>query len=316
MAVPRSFNHRAWRIAGLVAMPAYVLWTHLTIGLRAEHLILAGVFLALFTAGRRSAWFAVRVLPFLVVGVLYDNLRLIMHMRGSIHVEDLYLAEKALFSVQTADGLKILPELFQTWNHPFFDAITGVTYMLYLAQIMLFGAFLFFKDSERMHKVAWGFFIVNIIGWATWIVWPAAPPWYVDVYGLGPAVMDAAPSAAGTARFDELFGVTLFQDFYSRSSNVFGAMPSLHCAYPTIVAAVAWRMGNRYRIPAVLFALLMGFSAVYLQHHYVLDVLAGYAAALVSHGILVGVDRARASAPMTEPTASAVEEPVSVNEAI
>jgi membrane-associated phospholipid phosphatase len=43
-----------------------------------------------------------------------------------------------------------------------------------------------------------------------------------------------------------------------------------------------WHLGKRWRIPAALFAALIGFSAVYLQHHYILDVVGGVAAALLA----------------------------------
>ncbi|MBI5542664.1 MAG: phosphatase PAP2 family protein, partial [Deltaproteobacteria bacterium] len=119
-----------------------------------------------------------------------------------------------------------------------------------------------------------------------YVLYPAAPPWYVMSHGPGPADPAAIASPAGAARFDELLGITFFANFYARNPNVFGAMPSLHAAYPTLVACHVWRFGWRFRIPAVAFALLVGFSAVYLRHHYVLDVLAGVAVSLVATGAL------------------------------
>jgi membrane-associated phospholipid phosphatase len=147
-----------------------------------------------------------------------------------------------------------------------------------------------------MSRLAFAFLVVNLMGIATWISFPAAPPWYVDQYGLGPAVMDAIPSAAGAARFDQLVGMKLFGGFYERSVNVFGAMPSLHVGYPTVIACSCWALGNKWRLPAIGFAGLMAFSAVYLQHHYVVDVAAGALYGVVAWGLVAAVSKERRGA--------------------
>jgi membrane-associated phospholipid phosphatase len=82
--------------------------------------------------------------------------------------------------------------------------------------------------------------------------------------------------------------------------------PSMHCSYPMILLLFALELR---RLPAIvalaLFQLLMGFSAIYLQHHYVSDVLVGmlYAALgyfverLVSSRDLVAAPPSRVRAP-------------------
>jgi membrane-associated phospholipid phosphatase len=93
-------------------------------------------------------------------------------------------------------------------------------------------------------------------------------------------VLDAASSPAGLARMDALLGVPLAASFYSQSANVFGAMPSLHCAYATLVAWMVFPLRGALRWATLAFALSMVFSAVYLRHHYILDVLAGIVLAI------------------------------------
>lgn len=309
LSIPANFDARPWRIFAWAAVPLYLAWTHFMMGLRTEHWVICVAFLLAFNLGRRVAWVAYIVLPFLAVGVGYDNLRLFMHLRPEIHVADLYNAELALFGIPTEAGRVIPPLFFKTRNHPVLDVITGVTYLLYLIQTFAFGIWLVLKSDRRAFFVTWGFFLLNIAGWFTWIVWPAAPPWYADQYGLGPAVMDALPSAAGAARFDEVFGITLFHDFYSRNANVFGAMPSLHCAYPTLVALIAWGRGRRgMRIASWLFAFTMYFSAMYLQHHYALDVIAGITYAIATYAGMLAFVRWRARAHGTAPEATAPAE--------
>src|SRR5262249_73366 len=64
--------------------------------------------------------------------------------------------------------------------------------------------------------------------------------------------------------------------------NVFGAMPSLHVAYPLMVVMFTWDRGWIWRGGTIAFTALVSFAAVYLGHHYVLDLVAGYLVGAVS----------------------------------
>jgi membrane-associated phospholipid phosphatase len=131
----------------------------------------------------------------------------------------------------------------------------------------------------------WAFFWVNIIGYSTYYWYAAAPPWYVAKYGLGPANLSVRPSQAGCVRFDHMLGTHFFSDFYGKSADVFGAIPSLHISYPLIAAIFAFRFGA-LRIPTVAFWLLMCFSAIYLDHHFVLDILWGTVYSIIIAAVL------------------------------
>lgn len=293
--VPDSFDRKAVRWKFTVGIVLFLVWTYFTGEVRGDHYVFCALFLGLFWSGSdKAAYFGYLALPFLLVGVLYDNLKLALPLRPEIHVKDLYDWELAWFGVDTANGRQILPEWFK--DHPvvLFDFFCGLAYITYLLEVFGVGALLFFKDVGGLQRLAWGWLLINILGMITWIAYPAAPPWYVEQYGLGPAVMDALPSAAGAARFDDLIGVGVFASFYSRNANVFGAMPSLHCGYPTLVLCVVWRYGWRWRVPTGAFLALVAFSAVYLRHHYVLDVLAGFVYGVMAYTGIWLVTRWRA----------------------
>lgn len=125
----------------------------------------------------------------------------------------------------------------------------------------------------------WAFFWLNLIGYSTYYWYAAAPPWYVELYGLGPAKMDVAAHSAGCARFDQILGTHFFSEMYGRAADVFGAIPSLHVAYPLLAVYFAFQYGS-LRLFCVGFYLLMCFSAVYLNHHYMLDIIWGSTYAL------------------------------------
>ena len=92
---------------------------------------------------------------------------------------------------------RALPKILERHTHPILDLFCGLSYLVYLVSVFLVGLIFWFKDRARMSRLAFAFLIVNLMGIATWISFPAAPPWYVDQYGLGPAVMDAIPENIG-----------------------------------------------------------------------------------------------------------------------
>jgi membrane-associated phospholipid phosphatase len=52
-------------------------------------------------------------------------------------------------------------------------------------------------------------------------------------------------------------------------------MPSLHTAYPTLIALVCVAVWGRKALPVLLLPLGVAFSTFYLGHHWVIDALAG-----------------------------------------
>lgn len=259
-----------------VLAPLHLLLLSATVGIRLEHLILDGVFAGLFLAGDRAAKFALYALPFWLVGLAYEAMPLLLPLRGQIHTGDLYAAEVALFGVNG----RTIPQILGDHLHPALDALAGSAYILYLAEVFGLAIWFYFKDPRRMAAIGAGFLILNLAGIAGYLLYPAAPPWYVDLYGAGPAVLEAAPSAARAERFDQLIGIGVFASFYSRNVNVFGAMPSLHCAYPTLLFLICRPLGKGWAMGTALFALCVWFGAIYLNHHYVLDVIAGITLAI------------------------------------
>ena len=134
--------------------------------------------------------------------------------------------------------------------------------------------YLFYRNKEWFFRYALSFLLVNLLGFVIYYVCPAAPPWYVQEYGLGSIPIRRVMWRGWGG--STAFSIGIFSALYSKSSNVFAAMPSLHASYPLTVLYY----GMKYRLGRIniLFAAIMAgiwFAAVYSGHHYVLDVLAG-----------------------------------------
>lgn len=269
--------------------------------LRAEHYLITAVFTVLVWLGPATRRFAWAALPFAVGGLAYENFELLKPLRAPVHVADLYRVELSLFSVHG----QVPAQWWQAHTHPFLDLVTGAAYAVYLPWVMGVAFVLYFRgEPERMHEMAWGFLVCNLIGIVFWLGFPAAPPWYVAQHGLGPALEHVAPNPAGALRFDSLLGTHYFANFYVRSTNVFGAMPSLHVAYPTLAVFASRGLGRTWRAVTSLFVAIVAFAAVYLDHHYVLDVLAGLAVAYATQQIVLAARTKRlrvSTAPVGQP---------------
>lgn len=286
----------AWRrVLPLLLVLAY--WTAITSlgGFRRDHLVVGGLVLALAYGGSRAAEALRFALPLVLTGVIYDARRFLPRSwRGPVHVAGPYALELRLFGIPTDGGVLTPSEWWQRHTHPVLDLVAGACYITFIASFVAAAAWFVFRCGRagtatrpaeyvraRAPRVMWALLLLNVAAFATAQRHPVAPPWYVEQYGLGPAVESARASAAGAARFDALVGTGVFVSFYGRSVDPFGAIPSLHVAYPLLAFYFAVRFGAARAATLAVF-LLMCFSAVYLNHHYVIDLIAGGVYALVA----------------------------------
>lgn len=244
--------------------------------------------------GPRSKRIYFGFLPIGCVGLLYDFMGAVKDWGLSparIHVCDLRAVESRLFGFRLGGEPMTLHDWFLVHHHPVVDAICAVPYGVFIFAIMGYAIFLVTRDNVTAQRYGWAFFLLNFAGFVTYHVYPAAPPWYFHAHGCvadlaqhaSPGVplsrVDAALDATAGAAIRHLvptFDFHYFAGMYGRSNDVFGAVPSLHVAYPLLMCIEGWRF-HRWPGRAVLvgFYAVMCFAAVYLDHHWVIDVVLG-----------------------------------------
>lgn len=276
----RTLKRRVWPLAlGL----GYIILIALLGGLRSDH-ILVGFLAFLDIYNEKTRAFLKSFFPFILTGAIYDFMRYFywQGIRGHIHVSQPYLLDLRLFGISQGPGIlpsRVTPnEFFQLHHGKALDLLCGFAYLFYIAEYLITAFILFFRGKLGILRVFGACFLcVNLLGFLTYFIYPAAPPWYVSQYGLGPARLDVHPSPAAAHRFDQLLGTHFFDEMYGRGIDVYGAYPSLHVTYPLLVAWTCFQVRELhwFRAPAIAFYLLMCLSAVYLQHHYVMDILLG-----------------------------------------
>ena len=166
--------------------------------LKLDHLTYGGAVLLLTHLGPRGRQVLLFLLPFILTGVIYDSQRYWgPHVRGAPHIAEPYLLEKSLFGIPSDGGPLTLNEWFGLHLHPVLDFIAGGAYLTFIGIFMLVALLLTLRinragvaagaedvrddwSPERRFWTAqtlvWCFLVVNIVGYATWYLYPAAPP--------------------------------------------------------------------------------------------------------------------------------------------
>jgi hypothetical protein len=289
----------------LPLLPAAYALVMLGIGdLRPEHVGAGLVVMILGFATASTKRFLVAAFPGILIALGYDVLR---YVRPIFVVPDRVVGcgirnvELALFGM---GGKTTLADFFATHHTPAFDLYFALPYGLFYSVAVIYACYLFWTDFPRMQRYLWALAVAHVIAFTTWLALPAAPPWYIQAHGCD-IYTSVAPSAAGLLRVDQDLGIHYFRDFYSRGPTVFGALPSMHCAFPMIGLLTAWPVATRLtRVLHVVYALSMIAGSVYLDHHWLIDGLAGWlcaAIAVLVVGAVLKQVRASAGAAAASP---------------
>lgn len=274
----------------------------------AEHWIVDGIWLALAVAGSPARRWGGILLPVWLTAVMYrDVLPILTPYRGPVHIADLYAAELQWFGYETQTGRRIPCEWFRERHWPALDLICGIPYLTFQFVAIAVAAGLARRDPRKMRTFLVAYLFTHVVGFSLHVVFPAAPPWYVERYGLGPPRFDVPGDAAGLARVDDLLGIDVARSLYAKSTNVFGAVPSLHTALFVLIPLVARDLGRAWLVGSAAGAAIIAFGAVYFRHHYVIDVLAGVLFAGAAYGAAVAWIRSdRATSTDVAPPKGAV----------
>jgi membrane-associated phospholipid phosphatase len=277
----RGLWGRWWPLPGALPL-AYVLLVIALGDFRPEHAGITAVIWFFAYASARTRRFLLAILPYLVTVFLYD---LVRYPRAVLVTADRVIgcgirsAELSLFGLGPDTTLQ---DYFALHHTPALDLLCAVPYLVFAYAVLGYAVYLYWVDCARMRRFVLAYALGNLISFVMWLGLPTAPPWYLRHYGCD-IQLDVVPSPAALLRVDHLLGIGYFQAFYSRAASAFGALPSMHCAFPLMGLLVSWRtIGWRTRPIHLAYTLVMAFAAVYLDHHWVIDVVTGWLVAVVS----------------------------------
>ncbi len=275
-----TISLRSVTVVSLISI-AYLLISWWLVGFKSDQVVLILIFNTLYYLSAITRKFILGFSIFIVYWIIFDYMKAFPNYNyNTVHIADLYNFEKHLFGIHFQNKIVTPNEYWKLNSITFLDIISGIFYLCWIPVPLAFAAFLFFKNRRQFLLFSLTFVLVNLLGFVVYYLYPAAPPWYVQLNGF--VFHPGTPgNTAGLARFDNYFHAGIFKSIYAKGSNVFAAMPSLHSSYPVIV--LYYGLKNRLGLVNMFFGLVMvgiWFSAVYASHHYIVDVLAGILCAI------------------------------------
>jgi membrane-associated phospholipid phosphatase len=164
---------------------------------------------------------------------------------------------------------------FYSQAHPqWWDYATLAVYTSHFFVPILVGLSLWVRSRPLYLRFMMGLVGLTTLGYVTYVLFPAVPPWLASQRGaLAPThrLVRELWEHLGQPGIASLFsGTTLY-------ANDVAAIPSLHAAYPVMIAMFFWQ-GSRAgaRVALALYAVVMALGLVYSAEHYILDILLGW----------------------------------------
>jgi hypothetical protein len=165
----------------------------------------------------------------------------------------------------------------RTGPHPW-DYLSFAFYLSHFFLTPAFALYLYRRDRERFHRYAMVILGVSLAAFATYFIFPAAPPWFASKEG------DLEPTIRVVHNVWDFLGAKGPAKVFAGDAelaNPVAAVPSLHAAWPFLLMLFVWHRAPRGRYVILGYNLIMLFVLVYGAEHYVSDILLGWLYAVV-----------------------------------
>jgi hypothetical protein len=296
-SVPETLRRRNDRllVAGILGYAVLVVVLMVVGGLAITPDVLAVAFgLAAVLLGR-GRLFLRDWLPFVALLLAYELMRGIADDAGlPLHTTDLAAADR--FIALGALPTQVLQDALRPASGLDPIAIVAtVVYMLHFVLPLATGFVLWLWRRAQFYDFVAALIVLSLAGFASYLLMPAAPPWYVASHGmlngpdghaliayLKPGAFETLATALG---FDGRYAYSIA--FGSVNPNLVAAFPSLHVAYPFLTFLVLRRAFGRVGYLALGYTGLVWFSVIYTGDHWLIDGLAGIAYAYIAYYAVV-----------------------------
>ncbi len=212
-------------------------------------------------------------LPIVVVLAAYDFSRGAADSLGiGVHLHPMIDFDRFVFVGQTPTEW-LQARLYEPGVVHWWDVAFTLIYTSYFVVPFAVAGALWIRDRDAFRRFAARVVALAIVGFATYIAFPAAPPWMASQMGLLGTVHRTTAdgwSVLGTGT------AGLFSEGQA-SVNLVAAVPSLHSAFTALVAMFLWPRVRAWARPLLaLYPLAMGLTLIATGEHYFFDVLLGW----------------------------------------
>lgn len=279
---------------GLYVLVVLVASFHFNISLTPDEIILMVAIIGLSTGRVRQFlkdW-SIFLIVLLAWQVLTGFSRHIASFKP--HVTEMISFDKTLFG-GTLPTIWLQHRFYHPGHVAWYDMAATTVYMLHFVFPMAIAFLLWYWRRPVFLDFMVTFLLLALAGFATFVLFPAAPPWLAADWGYIPHV-----SRIFQAGINVLGGHQVFSPLYSWLYNQHAwdqvaAVPSEHAAFPFLCflyVRQVWPVRGWIVFGYCLVAVL---AIVYLGEHYVMDAVAGFLyAGVVYVGVQLALRRMRA----------------------
>lgn len=208
--------------------------------------------------------------PFIALLLTYDSLRgFADNFKQRVHVYEMIDFDKWI-------GFGKLPTLwFQEWlwhgKVQWYDFYLYALYMAHFLFPVLLAVYIWKRRSNMYLRYISALVVLSYLGFLTYALFPAMPPWMAD--------RDGYISGVHKISTDIWFAIGAHgvPGLYAKiNPNEVAAMPSLHAAYPMLFWLFVNRIfTDRRKYIFLIYPFSVWFGIVYMGEHYVIDALVG-----------------------------------------
>lgn len=226
--------------------------------------------------------------PFIGLLIGYELLRGFADTAGfHVNVENLVNLERGLFGFIPSEELQ--RRFFDPNNIHWYDIGAVLIDFLHFPLPLIAAFYFWMKDRHQYWKFLVALMTLSFAGFVTYLVFPAAPPWYAaqKLHLINVSkVVDFVVSDIG-------WGWDFSQIYNKLNPNQVAAMPSLHSAYPWLCFLALRQYNKKLSWFFLPYPILVWASVVYLGEHYVIDVIAGVTYATIAYLLVYRSKRLR-----------------------
>lgn len=266
-----------WVFLGLVAVYALTVAILAALGIFAflwKTAVVPALFVAAALLGRLRGFIRDWAV-FLGAVILFDSLRGLIYAlinRYELPVYMVYaidLERLLLFGTTAPEWLQA--NLLEPDRIGPFAKFLVVIHMSHFLFFLFFGLLIWLYRAAAFGAFKLAMVLLMYSGLVGYLVVPTVPPWMAaNLFGVLPPIRHVTT---------QVYNASIPTLQASFDTNPIAAMPSLHSAFPALLAMIAVHHFGRRGIPMVVYALLVFLSITTLGEHYVVDVIAGVALA-------------------------------------
>lgn len=208
---------------------------------------------------------------YLVLHELATTLEPIAHVQPQLGFDEWFFGG-------TAPTVRLQDALWNPADPRWYDYLAWLVYLSHFVVTPVVAIVLWVRAYPLFRRFRALFLTVTFAGFATYVLYPAIPPWLASERGDLPhtvRIVRAMWLELGLTGVAKVFGEN------SKYAFPVGALPSLHAAWPFLLMVFLWPIAGRWRAVLVAYALAMALTLVYSADHFVFDILLGWAYVLV-----------------------------------